>query len=191
VIQFIEGKVVPILIQVGENKMLVAVRNGIALTLPFTITGSLFLILANLPIPGWAEFLGPAASKLSAPVAVTFSAIGISYNLAKEYQLNALTCSAGAMVVFLLAQLNENYQLNVDNLGAAGLFSAIILAIATVQIMRFFVVRNIVIKLPDGVPPAVAQSFVSLIPAAAIITLVWLVRGLGYGMDVTLKIWVC
>lgn len=181
-IQFIEGKVVPILIQVGENKMLVAVRNGIALTLPFTITGSLFLILANLPIPGWAEFLGPAASKLSAPVAVTFgaigliSAIGISYNLAKEYQLNALTCSAVAMVVFLLAQLNENYQLNVDNLGAAGLFSAIILAIATVQIMRFFVVRNIVIKLPDGVPPAVAQSFVSLIPAAAIITLVWLVR---------------
>jgi len=182
VIQFIEGKVVPILIQVGENKMLVAVRNGIALTLPFTITGSLFLILANLPIPGWAEFLGPAASKLSAPVAVTFgaigliSAIGISYNLAKEYQLNALTCSAVAMVVFLLAQLNENYQLNVDNLGAAGLFSAIILAIATVQIMRFFVVRNIVIKLSDGVPPAVAQSFVSLIPAAAIITLVWLVR---------------
>lgn len=181
-IQFIEGKVVPILIQVGENKMLVAVRNGIALTLPFTITGSLFLILANLPIPGWAEFLGPAASKLSAPVAVTFgaigliSAIGISYNLAKEYQLNALTCSAVAMVVFLLAQLNENYQLNVDNLGAAGLFSAIILAIATVQIMRFFVVRNIVIKLSDGVPPAVAQSFVSLIPAAAIITLVWLVR---------------
>lgn len=181
-IQFIEGKVVPILIQVGENKMLVAVRNGIALTLPFTITGSLFLILANLPIPGWAEFLGPAANKLSAPVAVTFgaigliSAIGISYNLAKEYQLNALTCSAVAMVVFLLAQLNENYQLNVDNLGAAGLFSAIILAIATVQIMRFFVVRNIVIKLPDGVPPAVAQSFVSLIPAAAIITLVWLVR---------------
>ncbi|SFR03982.1 PTS system, cellobiose-specific IIC component [Enterobacter sp. kpr-6] len=181
-IQFIEGKVVPILIQVGENKMLVAVRNGIALTLPFTITGSLFLIVANLPIPGWAEFLGPAANKLSAPVAVTFgaigliSAIGISYNLAKEYQLNALTCSAVAMVVFLLAQLNENYQLNVDNLGAAGLFSAIILAIATVQIMRFFVVRNIVIKLPDGVPPAVAQSFVSLIPAAAIITLVWLVR---------------
>ncbi|WP_318369519.1 PTS sugar transporter subunit IIC [Enterobacter sp.] len=181
-IQFIEGKVVPILIQVGENKMLVAVRNGIALTLPFTITGSLFLILANLPIPGWAEFLGPAASKLSAPVAVTFgaigllSAIGISYNLAKEYQLNALTCSAVAMVVFLLAQLNDSYQLNVDNLGAAGLFSAIILAIATVQIMRFFVVRNIVIKLPDGVPPAVAQSFVSLIPAAAIITLVWLVR---------------
>lgn len=182
VIHFIESKVVPVLIQVGENKMLVAVRNGIALTLPFTITGSLFLILANLPLPGWSEFLGPVAGKLSAPVAVTFGAIGlisvigISYHLAKEYGLNALTCSAVATVVFLLAQLNENYQLNVDNLGAAGLFSAIILALATVQIMRIFVVKNIVIKLPDGVPPAVAQSFVSLIPAAVTITLVWFVR---------------
>nr|WP_318382505.1 PTS transporter subunit EIIC [uncultured Enterobacter sp.] len=181
-ITFIEGKVVPILIQVGENKMLVAVRNGIALTLPFTITGSVFLILANLPIPGWSELLGPLANKLSAPVAVTFgaigliSAMGISYNLAKEYGLNALTCSAVATVVFLLAQLNEHYQLNVDNLGAAGLFSAIILAIASVQIMRFFVVKNIVITLPEGVPPAVAQSFVSLIPAAVTIAIVWFVR---------------
>ena len=181
-IHFIEDKVVPILIQVGENKILVAVRNGIALTLPFTITGSLFLIVANLPVPGWADFLGPTASKLSAPVAVTFgaigliSAIGISYNLAKAYQLNALTCSAVATVVFLLAQLSDNYQLNVDNLGAAGLFSAIILSIVTVQIMRVFVMKNIVITLPDGVPPAVAQSFVSLIPAAVVIMLVWVVR---------------
>lgn len=181
-VTFIESKVIPVLIQIGENKILVAVRNGIALTLPFTITGSLFLIIANLPIPGWSEWLGPYADKISAPVAVTFgaigliSAIGISYNLAKEYKLNAITCCIVTLVVFLLAQLNDKYQLNVDNLGAAGLFSAIILAVLTVQIIRWFVSRNIVIKLPDGVPPAVAQSFASLIPAAVTITLIWLIR---------------
>lgn len=102
---FLENSVIPVLIRVGENKMLVAVRNGIALTLPFTITGSVFLILANLPIPGWTEWLGPFAEKLSAPVAVTFgaigliSAIGISYNLAKAYQLNAITCCIVTLVV--------------------------------------------------------------------------------------------
>jgi PTS system cellobiose-specific IIC component len=182
VITFIESKVVPVLIRIGENKILVAVRNGIALTLPFTITGSLFLIIANLPIPGWSEWLGPWADKISAPVAVTFgaigliSAVGISYNLAKEYKLNAITCSAVTLVVFLLAQLNDKYQLNVDNLGAAGLFSAIILAVITVHIIRWFIGREIVIKLPEGVPPAVAQSFASLVPAAVAITLVWFVR---------------
>lgn len=179
---FLENSVIPVLIRVGENKMLVAVRNGIALTLPFTITGSVFLILANLPIPGWTEWLGPFAEKLSAPVAVTFgaigliSAIGISYNLAKAYQLSAITCCIVTLVVFLLAQLNENYQLNTDNLGAAGLFSAIILAVVTVHIVRFFIQHNVVITLPDGVPPAVAQSFASLIPAAVAITLIWFVR---------------
>lgn len=181
-VTFIESKVIPVLIRIGENKILVAIRNGIALTLPFTITGSLFLIIANLPVPGWSEWLGPWADKISAPVAVTFgaigliSAVGISYNLAKEYKLNAITCSAVTLVVFLLAQLNDKYQLNVDNLGAAGLFSAIILAVLTVYIIRWFIGHEIVIKLPDGVPPAVVQSFASLIPAAVTITLVWFVR---------------
>ena len=181
-IKFIENKLVPILIKIGENKILVAVRNGITLTLPFTISGSLFLILANLPIPGWSDFLGPFADKLSAPVAVTFgaigiiSAIGISYNLAKQYKLDAITCSAITMVVFLLAQLDQEYTLNVDNLGAAGLFSAIILSIITVHIIKFFISRNIVIKLPEGVPPAVAQSFAGLVPAAVAIVLIWFIR---------------
>ena len=181
-INFIENKFVPILIKIGENKILVAIRNGITLTLPFTIAGSLFLILANLPIPGWSEFLGPFADKLSAPVSVTFgaigiiSAIGISYNLAKQYKIDGISCATITLVVFLLAQLDSTYKLNVDNLGAAGLFSAIILSIVTVHIVHFFISRNIVIKLPDGVPPAVAQSFASLVPAAASITLIWFIR---------------
>ncbi len=66
-VTFIESKVVPVLIRIGENKILVAVRNGIALTLPFAITGSLFLIIANLPIPGWSEWLGPWADKNQRP----------------------------------------------------------------------------------------------------------------------------
>ena len=181
-VNFIENKFVPILIKIGENKILVSIRNGITLTLPFTITGSLFLILANLPFKGWTEFLGPFADKLSAPVGVTFgaigliSALGISYNLGKQYKIDAISCSVITMVVFLLAQLNSDYALNVDNLGAAGLFSAIILSIITVHIVHFFISRNIVIKLPEGVPPAVSRSFASLIPAMVSITLVWFVR---------------
>lgn len=181
-ITFIENKLIPILIRIGDNKILVAVRNGITMTLPFTITGSIFLILANLPVPGWAEFLGPFADKLSAPVSVTFgaigiiSAIGISYNLAKQYKIDAISSSAVTLVVFLLAQLDATYKLNVDNLGAAGLFSAIILSIGTVLILQFFIKKNWVIKLPEGVPPAVSQSFASLIPGAVSIALIWFIR---------------
>jgi len=55
---FLENSVVPILMKIGNNVVLVAVRNGIAFTLPFIIAGSIFLIIANLPIPGWSEWLG-------------------------------------------------------------------------------------------------------------------------------------
>ena len=42
----------PKLVRISENRFLVAVRNGVAVTMPLTIIGSLFLILANLPFPG-------------------------------------------------------------------------------------------------------------------------------------------
>lgn len=48
----------PRLVRISENRFLVAVRNGVAVTMPLTIIGSLFLILANLPFPGWTEFVG-------------------------------------------------------------------------------------------------------------------------------------
>ena len=70
--KFIESRLVPCLVKVGDNVILVAVRNGITLTLPFIISGSIFLIIANLPIPGWTEYLGQFGTALNAPVLVTF-----------------------------------------------------------------------------------------------------------------------
>nr|WP_318384472.1 PTS transporter subunit EIIC [uncultured Enterobacter sp.] len=179
---FLERRFVPVLIKIGENTILVAVRNGIAFTLPFIIAGSIFLIIANLPVPGWSEWLGDFSSKLSVPVAVTFgaigliAAIGISYNLAQQLNMDGLSCCCITVAVFLLAQLDDNGSINTANFGASGLFSAIILSIATVYIVRFFIRHNLYIKLPDSVPPAVLQSFVSLVPATACLALVWLVR---------------
>lgn len=60
-------------------------------------------------------------------------------------------------------------------LGARGVFTAIIVGIVTVEIYRFFVNRKIVIKMPEGVPPMVAQSFASLIPGTVVIVFWWLV----------------
>jgi PTS system cellobiose-specific IIC component len=180
--KFLENSVIPVLMKIGNNVILVAIRNGIAFTLPFIIAGSLFLIVANLPIPGWSEFLGPYAEKLSVPVQATFGAIGliaamgISYNLAKNYNLDGLSCCCITVAVFILAQLDSHYKINVDNFGAAGLFSAIILSIFTVYTVRFFITHKIYIRMPEGVPPAVLQSFVSLVPAVVCLTLVWFVR---------------
>lgn len=181
-IKLLESRIVPVLVKVGENTILVAVRNGIAFTLPFIIAGSIFLIIANLPIPGWHELLGNFGNKLSIPVNVTFGAVGliaalgISYHLAMALKMDSLSCCCITVAVFLLAQLDGEGNINTDNFGASGLFSAIILSILTVYIVRFFIRHNIYIKLPESVPPAVLQSFVSLVPATACLSLVWFVR---------------
>ncbi len=54
--------------------------------------------------------------------------------------------------------------INVANLGSGSLFGAIVTAILSVEIYRFFIVKNITIKMPDGVPPEVTNSFMALIP---------------------------
>lgn len=55
--QVIENKVLPILLKIGNSKHLVAIRNGISMTIPFTIVGSIFLIIGNFPIQSWMDFV--------------------------------------------------------------------------------------------------------------------------------------
>ena len=53
------------------------------------------------------------------------------------------------------------------------MIAAIIVGLITGWIYSWFVKRKITIKLPEQVPPAVANSFIALIPAA-VLTALWL-----------------
>lgn len=56
-------------------------------------------------------------------------------------------------------------------LGGQGMIAAIIVGLVTDWIYTWFVKRKITIKLPEQVPPAVANSFIALIPAAVLTAL--------------------
>ena len=61
-------------------------------------------------------------------------------------------------------------------LGSQGLFVAIFIAILSTIVYEKIVKKGIVIKMPDGVPPAVSKSFVSLVPALVMMLLTWLIK---------------
>jgi PTS system cellobiose-specific IIC component len=61
-------------------------------------------------------------------------------------------------------------------MGSQGLFVAMILAIFTVEVQRKFVEKNLIIRMPEGVPPTVARSFAALIPGFVIITSIWIIH---------------
>ena len=190
IFELIEKYLVPTLTRIGEEKHLKGIRNGLMLTIPFIIVGSAFMIVRSFPVAAWKELIAPFSSKLLVPISVTFdmlsiiAAIGVGYNLAKQYKMEPITGALISMVSFLATQVNEEYKLSTANFGASGIFTAILAAIVSIEIYKYFVKKNLVIKLPDNVPPAIANSFMSLTPAAVSLVLFWFVR-VVLGFDIS------
>ena len=70
--------------------------------------------------------------------------------------------------------------------GATGIFTAIIVCFVTINIYKFFIKRDIRIKMPDSVPEGVANSFSALIPVIVIAILFIVVNGIlvSLGTDI-------
>lgn len=108
------------------------------------------------------------------------AAFAIAYNLSKYYKMNQLTSGLVSMLSFLLVVApvqdvvtntigddGENVifkGLDFTWLGASGLFTAIIVALLSVEITYLCVRRHWIIKMPDVVPPFLQDSFNSMIP---------------------------
>lgn len=191
---FLEEKFMPVAAKLGNQKHIQAIRDGLILSMPLTIAGSIFLILAFLPISGYYEFIagifGDAwMGKVLYPVRATFDimaifgCIGVSYRLAEKNKVDCLSSVALALMTFMiLTPFKVSFMNNTVEAiplmytGSAGLFGAIISSIISVEIYSWFIRKNIVIKMPENVPPAVAKSFVALIPTLALMIGTLIVR---------------
>ncbi len=199
---FIEQKLMPIANKVGMQRHMVAIRKGIIATLPLTIVGSFFTILLNFPIDSVAAMIEPYREVLDIPFRYTvgllalYATFGIASALATSYKLDALTSGILATMAFFVTAapplrvfepiegvIDAGRFINVAHLGSGSLFGAIVTALLSVEIYRFFIVKNITIKMPDGVPPEVTNSFMALIPGGAILILFWVIRHL-IGFDI-------
>ncbi|MES4611600.1 PTS cellobiose transporter subunit IIC [Ewingella sp. CoE-038-23] len=198
----LERYVLPFALKIASQKHVLSVRDGIILNMPFMLIGSFFLIFAYLPIPSYANMMGDVfgaawREKLLYPVKATYdimaiiSSFGIAYRLAEKYKtLDPLTTGAVSLVAFILTiPQNTLFQplngateqivkgvLPMNFIGSQGLFVAIVIAILSTEIYRFVHDRNLVINMPAGVPPAVAKSFLALIPGFAVMAVVLALR---------------
>lgn len=199
---FIERYVMPAALKIGGQKHVLSVRDGIILNMPFMLIGSFFLIFAYLPIPGYGELMASVfgdawRDKMLYPVKATYdimallSAFGIAYRLAEKYRtLDPLSAGAMSLVAFVMtipqvtlftpadgsaAQIVKGV-LPVGMIGSQGLFVAIVISLLSTEIYRLVASRNLVIRMPDGVPPAVAKSFLALIPGFCVLAVVLALR---------------
>jgi len=191
---FVERHLTPLALRLGEQRHLQAVRDGVVGALPLVLVGSVFLLLGQPPIPPlarWLESHPDLMGRLLLPFVLTtgavalFATFGVAASLARAYRLDPTSCgllAVGALVVACqpvkLAPApgaTPAWVLPMSQLGTGGLFIGIALAFFAVETQRLFVARKWVLRLPEGVPPAVSRSLSSLAPAAVVITLTWVV----------------
>jgi PTS system cellobiose-specific IIC component len=195
-LKWIETRLMPPMTKIGMQRHMVAIRNGVISTLSLILIGSFIMVFANFPIPAVAEWLAPHTANLTIPFRITmglmaiYASFAMGDSLAKSYDLDGVTGGVLSLAAFLTLTIPLNvdtvlteageaaigWVLPMQYLGGAGMFSAILTMIFAVEIYRFFIKRDITIKMPDGVPPAVGRSFGTLLPGAFIIISLWVVR---------------
>lgn len=198
-IQFIEEKMVPRVAKVTNTRYFNALKSGFLVIMPLTIIGSLFLLITDFPLPGYAEFMAGIfgtewTSYLDSAYRATFNMMGffltgtIAYRLAEDYKLDALSTMILALVSYIVvlpksvvAESGEviGRVLSFTWLGTQGVITAIIMGFVTVEIVRFCVEKKMVITMPESVPSMVSQSFSALIPGIVVVIISLIFAGIA------------
>ncbi len=116
-----------------------------------------------------------------------FVVFGIGYNLSNHYKLSGITGGFLSLYTFLILAGQSDWipyggdaakwgiqpnawfpVIDARYFSAQGVFTAIISAIFSVEVYKFLVQRNMAIKLPESVPPAVLKSFEALVPVVVL-----------------------
>jgi len=201
-LNLIEKALMPPLTKLSEQKHLRAVRDGIISVLPMIITGSIFLLLGQLPVDfikepaysGWivdkVKFYQDHVSsnllipyRLSMGFMALYASFAIACSLSQTYEMDSLSTGILSAASFMLTILPQKvllagaekpeWVIPIDKLGGKGLFVAIFCAFITVEVTRFIMSKKLFFSMPEGVPPAVTRAFTSLVPSIAVLTLIW------------------
>lgn len=187
---FMDKYISPYAARLGAQRHLVAVRDAFVAMIPLTIIGSLATLINNAPIKALNNFLaentfGQRIKEVNGDIwfgtlaiMALLLVIGVAYNLAKSYEENGLQASMIATSIFVLlvpqvanivedgVQVASGWGfIGVAYLGTTALFTAIIIGILSTEVfIRLGKIKQLVVKMPEGVPPAVSRSFAKLIP---------------------------
>lgn len=189
-VNFMEKKFVPVASKIGTQRHLLAIRDAFMVTMPLMILGGLATMINNLPIPAFQHFMnsifsggswkGFGTSVWNGTFAVlsVMVAFLVAYNLTKSYGKEPVASGVVSTAAFFTVG-------GATGMSTDGLFVAIIVAIISTELfIRLVGNPKLVIKMPEGVPPAVAKSFAALLPAMIVICIFGLITAIFAGFGV-------
>lgn len=187
--------IAPVASKVADSKMLDALMGGMMCTLPMTLGVSVIAILINFPIPGFSDWV--VSSGLMATgnsiLTVTMNMMGIYISFfiglrwGKVCGLSGYTGGIVSGAVFLAFMPQQSFEdipmasfINTSYMGSNGIFVAILLGLIVPKVTAILM-SKLEIKLPDMVPPMVADSLSPMFAAIVLFTAVWFAKwGLSF-----------
>ena len=175
-------KAKPFFEKVSRNKYLRAVKDGFISAMPVVLFSSLFMLIAYVPNIFGFYWSPEVEAMIVKPYNYSMGILGLlvagttakaltgSFNrdLQKTNQINDTSTMLASIVGFLLLSSDAiEGGFGSGFLGTTGLISAFTSAFIVVNIYNLFIKNNITIKMPDEVPPNIAQTFLDVIPFAA------------------------
>lgn len=187
----VESKAMPLVELISNNKILLAIRDGLVLSMPIMIIGSIAIIIGDFPLQAFQTFMASIFGEAwnwwnwdviypsTIGIVTIFTTFGVAYSLAQSHEVEPLPAGMIAVTAFFLLLIQvDGGGFSADDFGARSLFSGMLSAIVSTEIYIAVIKRNMVIRMPDAVPTSIARSFTALIPAGIVIVLFVVVRGL-------------
>lgn len=193
---FLEKFINPIAEFVSNNKIIKALTSAFLGTIPITIGVVVIAILGNISFEPWMNFLTSSglydiaqqmvSSTQSLLAVYIAAAIGYSYceleNQNKKIgSLISLASFISLMPIITVESLGGTV-LKVENFGSNGIFIAIIFGLLVSWLYCKLMTSHLKIKLPESIPPMVADS---LTPTFAVMIIFTLIFAIKYGMSLT------
>lgn len=178
----------------GQIQFVQAITRGMVGAIGVTMVGSLFLILyllcsdGGLTTTALIPFMKPYAddlvlvNNLSMGIMAIYMVVSIGSEYADIKGFSKTTGAVGSLFAFILLNYNGFVQIEEINhvatnfWGGAGVITAIIAAAISTNVIALCYKYNVRIKLPDSVPPAIADSFSAIIPYFVTAIICWGLR---------------
>jgi len=180
------------LIKFGQIPFIQGLQRGMVSSIGVTMVGSIFLVIClfgadgNITEKALLPFLTPYIDQLSLinSLSMNIMAIYMCVAMGAEYAdikgINKTTGAVGALFAFILLNYNgmaatsEGVNaLEITYWGSAGIVTAIIAMAISVNVIHLCYKYNIRIKLPSSVPPAISDSFSSIVPYLFVALICW------------------
>lgn len=187
---------------IGRNKLLIAIKDSFIYTLPFVVISSLITVITwtidfNLKITTgiFAEIsmflknISGAVSSIHGLLIVITAAYFFSLTKEGQKNFNKITATLSAVAAYMViipmftkttAGELVNGVIKTSFLNYEATFIGLIAALLTVKLYSIFITKLPTIKLPGNVPPAIFNSFFSLIP---LLTIFLIFGGIRFGVE--------